>query len=136
MATEVYSGAEGVVKEGLAGSEVTIAYVTGIRFEVNSNVSGIRTLGSRKVSGQKIGNLEITGTIEKIWLDHTYLNKVRPLNDSLSLYSIVTEVTGSDGVTKTVTLSDVVFKNWSRELPELDVLNESIDFEAADISGT
>lgn len=131
--TEVYTGAEGKVEVGTAGNEVVVALVTGLSVEVNPNIKGKRPLGSRTVQEWKIGNLEVSGTLEKIWYNHDFLSRVRPTADTLTEFQIITTLTGSDGVAKAATIKGVVFTSWSREKPDGDLVTESIDFEAQDI---
>lgn len=136
MAQEVYTGAEGVIKVGLADNETVVAYITGLTIEVNPNIKKKLVLGERTGQEWKLGNLDISGTIEKMWYDHTFLAMVRPEGDTLSTFQIVSTLTGSDGVPKEAIIKGVVFTSWSREKPEVDLVTESIDFEAEDIEWT
>lgn len=133
---EVYTGAEGEIKVGPAGSEVVVALITGLSLEVNPNIKGKRTMGNRGVQEWKLGSLEVSGTIEKLWYNHTFLGYVRPTGDILAEFQIITTLTGSDSVAKRATIKGVVFTSWSREKPEGDLVTESVDFEAKEIEWT
>jgi len=111
---------------------VLIGYATSITVDVTPNIDGVFELGSRLVQEWKPGNLEISGTLERLWIDGAYLDDVKA--DSPTEYTIECKLTDSAGVTQTATLTGVVFTSFSGEIPEDGLVTESIDFSAKDIS--
>lgn len=123
---QVYHGWEGEVKK----DGVAVAYCTSVSFEISANRDGIYDLGNRTVQEWKNGNLEITGSIDHIWVDHTFSEDVGT-GDVPTEYTLAFTMThGSSGSARVATLNGVVFTGWSQDIPEDGLITESIDFQA------
>ena len=131
MVTDVFHGWEGEIKQG----NDVVAYCTSVSLEVNGNREGVFALGSRLVQEWKSGNLEIGGSIDHIWVDHTFGTSSG--SDTPPEYTMTFKLThGSSGSAKTATLSGLIFTNWSQEIPEDGLVTESIEYQAKTIAFT
>jgi len=129
MVGYVYHGREGRVYK----NDQLVAMVSGITIEVNPNITGIREHGSREVQEWKSGDLEITGRIERMWYEFSFLEDA--LADVPTEYTLKTVATREDtGETKTLTLNGVVFNTVSIEWGADDMTTESVDFMAKSIT--
>ena len=126
----LYHGWEATIrKDGTA-----VAYCTSVSCEINGNREGVYQMGSRNVQEFKAGNLEITGSIDHIWADHTFGEEVDA--DEATEYTMRFDYAGSGVSTQYITLTGVIWKNWSQDIPEDGLITESIDFQASAASFT
>lgn len=130
--TYTFRAHEGEVREGSSGSETVVALCRGISFTVETNTEAVFELGSRTNKEYKRGNLEITGTIDRLIFDNRFFSNVdadHPVERTIVCYA-----SGSDGTTMTITLSGVVFTSWDFDMPAEDYITESVEFTARDIT--
>lgn len=131
MAVYVYHGREGKLYK----DTVLVANVSGVTIKVAPNVVEVREHGSRAVAEFKSGDLEITGTIERMWYDFAFLDLIKA--DALTPFTLELKATREDtGALKTLTVTDAVFTDLSIEWGADDMSTESADFSATSISGT
>ena len=152
--TSIYTGADGSItlsvpqgKEGDAAQAVLTAYeliavgrVQGMRVEVRSEIKTYNELGSRYPTQLRPGNVTITGTIGRAFINGALLKLL--LGDAASSrpatswtqpafnITLLVENSALPGVRSTITLHDVKISNWVYDLPEDDVVMESADFTA------
>ena len=152
--TSIYTGADGAItlsvpqgKEGDAAQTVLTAYdliavgrVQGVRVEVRSEIKTYNELGSRYPTQLRPGNVTITGTIGRAFINGALLKLLlgeaaasRPAaswTQPAFNISLVVENAAVPGVRSTITLHDVKISNWIYDVPEDDVVMESADFTA------
>jgi hypothetical protein len=152
--TSIYTGADGAItlsvpqgKEGDAAQAVLTAYeliavgrVQGMRVEVRSEIKTYNELGSRYPTQLRPGNVTITGTIGRAFINGALLKLL--LGDAATSrpaaswtqpafnITMLVENAAVPGVRSTITLHDVKISNWVYDLPEDDVVMESADFTA------
>jgi hypothetical protein len=152
--TSIYTGADGSItlsvpqgKEGDAAQAVLTAYeliavgrVQGMRVEVRSEIKTYNELGSRYPTQLRPGNVTITGTIGRAFINGALLKLL--LGDAAASrpatswtqpafnITMLVENAAVPGVRSTITLHDVKISNWVYDLPEDDVVMESADFTA------
>lgn len=124
----VYHGSQGELQ--INGTAV--GYVTGISFDIASNREPVWEMGSRKFVEMKSGNLEITGSVDELYQDNDWATEVA--KGTPSEYTITCRVQDSGGSGYDAQLDGVIFTDLSYELPEDDLVNESLDFQARDIT--
>lgn len=122
MAQQLYHGFEGKVYK----DTVLVAMVTNISVEVNPNVADTRVIGDRTNKEWKAGNLEVTGTIERMWYNWDFVDAVKA--DTPTEFEIKTTMTDKDGNEKNLTIAGCVFTSWSKEIPSDDMITESVEF--------
>jgi len=152
--TSIYTGADGSIslsvpqgKEGDTAQGVLTAYdliavgrVQSVRVEVRSEIKTYNELGSRYPTQLRPGNVTITGTIGRAFINGALLKLL--LGDAATSrpatswaqpafnITLLVENAALPGVRSTVTLHDVKISNWVYNLPEDDVVMESADFTA------
>lgn len=156
--TSVYTGADGAITfsnpagaEGDQAKAVIDAYeltsvgrVQNVRVEVNSDLKAYHEIGKRYPTQLRPGNINISGTIGRAYINGALLNLllgeaaskqpkgswVQPaLNISLQLSN-----PADDKVSNTLTLHDVKLANWVYQIPEDDFVMESVSFMATSVS--
>jgi hypothetical protein len=152
--TNVYTGADGSISlsvpqggEGDAAQAVLTSYdlitvgrVQSVRVEVRSEIKAYNELGSRYPTQLRPGNVTITGTIGRAFINGALLKLLlgeaattRPATSWTQPafnITLLVENPAVPGVRSTITLHDVKISNWVYELPEDDVVMESADFTA------
>jgi hypothetical protein len=152
--TSIYTGADGAIslsvptgKEGDAAQGVLTAYdliavgrVQSVRVEVRSEIKVYNELGSRYPTQLRPGNVTITGTIGRAFINGALLKLLlgeaatsRPATSWVQPafnITLLVENVSVPGVSSSVTLHDVKLNNWVYDLPEDDVVMESADFTA------
>jgi hypothetical protein len=152
--TNVYTGADGSISlsvpqggEGDAAQTVLTAYdlitvgrVQSVRVEVRSEIKAYNELGSRYPTQLRPGNVTITGTIGRAFINGALLKLLlgeaattRPATSWTQPafnITLLVENAAVPGVRSAITLHDVKISNWVYELPEDDVVMESADFTA------
>jgi hypothetical protein len=152
--TSIYTGADGALtlsvpqgKEGDAAQSVLTAYdliavgrVQSVRVEVKSEIKTYNELGSRYPTQLRPGNVTITGTIGRAFINGALLKLLlgeaatsRPATSwthPAFNITLLVENAAVPGVRSTITLHDVKISNWVYDLPEDDVVMESADFTA------
>ncbi|MCL0034352.1 DUF2460 domain-containing protein [Dehalococcoidia bacterium] len=119
--------------------EMVVGRCQGVNFDVDYGMEPVRAIGRRTPLLIKEGPIEITGTIDKLFVDNAMLRRVEPARDTDGhpteqfAFILDIEVTTSGGAKKHATLSGVKFESYSREMPQDDFVTESIDFQAIDI---
>lgn len=119
--------------------EVVVGRCQGVSFDVDYGLEPVRVIGRRSPLLIKEGPIEITGTIDKLFVDNSLVQRVEPSRDTDGYpteqfaFVLDMEVTDSAGAKKHATLKGVKFSSYSRELPQDDFYSESVDFQATDI---
>jgi hypothetical protein len=152
--TSIYTGADGSIslsvpqgKEGDTAQGVLTAYdliavgrVQSVRVEVRSEIKAYNELGSRYPTQLRPGNVSITGTIGRAFINGALLKLL--LGDAATSrpatswtqpafnITLLVENAAIPGVRSTITLHDVKISNWVYDLPEDDVVMESAEFTA------
>ncbi len=152
--TSIYTGADGAIslsvptgKEGDAAQGVLTAYdlisvgrVQSVRVEVRSEIKVYNELGSRYPTQLRPGNVTITGTIGRAFINGALLKLLlgdaatsRPATSWVQPafnITLLVENAAVPGVNSSITLHDVKLNQWVYDLPEDDVVMESADFTA------
>ncbi len=152
--TSIYTGADGALTlsvptgaEGDAAQGVLTAYdlisvgrVQSVRVEVKSEIKIFNELGSRYPTQLRPGNVTITGTIGRAFINGALLKLLlgeaatsRPATSWTQPafnITLLVENVAVPGVSSSITLHDVKLNNWVYDLPEDDVVMESADFTA------
>ena len=152
--TNIYTGADGAItlsvpqgKEGDTAQGVLTAYdliavgrVSSVRVEIKSEIKTFNELGSRYPTQLRPGNVTITGTIGRAFINGALLKLLlgdaatsRPATSWVQPafnITLLVENAAVPGVRSTLTLHDVKISNWVYDLPEDDVVMESADFTA------
>ena len=152
--TSIYTGADGSItlsvpqgKEGDTAQGVLTSYdlisvgrVQSVRVEVRSDVKVFNEMGSRYPTQLRPGNVTITGTIGRAFINGALLKLLlgdaatsRPaaswMQPAFNM-TLLVENAAIPGVRTAVTLHDVKIHNWVYDVPEDDVVMESADFTA------
>lgn len=128
MVVKVYNGKDCSIKAG--GS--TIGYAESFSVEVNTNIEGLFQLGQRTATHYKNGRLEITGTLEEYTVDWSYTSGIA--SSSIDTYDITGTLTRTDNSAWKIYLASCIFTDWSMDVPEDDMVTESLDFTAQDVT--
>lgn len=120
-----------LVKVNEGDGETVIAGVSSFSLDDEPNIDPIYEHGSRTVQEWKKGNKEVSGSLDKVYWDNTYLDQVNA--DSAPTIMLRGKVNTAAG-TKTVECSGVIFDSWSWDVPAEDFVEESIDFRAKDLT--
>ncbi|MBI4873172.1 MAG: hypothetical protein HY822_00920 [Acidobacteria bacterium] len=156
--TNVFRGSDGSIvlaveagPEGDAAKAVIDEYsltpvgrATNVTVRVNSDLKPFHELGQRYPTELRPGNVNITGTIERAYINGALLKillgeaaKSRPggtfLNPAFNI-DLRLENPARPGVFSSVTVHGVKVENWVYELPEDDFVMERVDFKALWIS--
>ena len=119
--------------------EVEVGRCQGVTFEVDMGLEAVRVIGRRTPLEIKEGPVEIKGTVDKLFVDNSLVNRVMPTRNSEGLmagqgeYILDAEVFDATGVRAQAVLQGVKFSTYSREMPQDDFVSESVDFMAVDI---
>ena len=127
----VFKGAEGEIREGVAGAETVVALVKGVSVSVASGAEPVFEVGKRRPTEFKMGNEEVTGTIDKMHFDNRFIADT--LADHPTEMSLVVKAT-SGANTFTATINNVIFPSWSLDMPAEDYVAESVEFRGRSIS--
>ena len=156
--TNVYTGADGSISlsspEGLEGEQaqavidasdlVSVGRVQGVSVEVVSDLKPFHEIGSRFATELRPGNVNITGTIGRAYVNGALLKLLlgeaadsRPLgnwNQPAFNMTLLMENVARPGVRNTITLHGVKMTNWNYTIPEDDFVMESANFQALSIT--
>jgi len=119
--------------------EVVVGRCQGVSFDVDYGLEPVHVLGRRAPLLIKEGPIEISGTIDKLFVDNALVQQLEPLRDAegypteQGAFILDIEVTDAAGAKKHATLKGVKLESYSRETPQDDWVAESIDFQATDI---
>jgi hypothetical protein len=153
--TAIYTGADGSltlsVPQGKEGDTaqaivigpydlISVGRVENVRVEVRSEIHVFNELGGRYPTQLRAGNVSITGTIGRAYINGALLKLLlgeaaqsRPaggfVQPSFNM-TLLLENAAEPGIRSTATLHDVKIENWTYALPQDDVVRESIDFHA------
>jgi len=137
--------------EGTKAKEIIDAYqltpvgrATNVEVRVTSELKPFHELGQRYPTELRPGNVNISGTIERAYINGALLKLLlgeaavsRPAGTWVQpSFNIVLDVTNPavPGVSSTITLHGVKFQNWSYKIPEDDFVLEEAEFLALWIS--
>jgi hypothetical protein len=156
--TNVFTGADGSItlgpsagKEGEAAkavmdnfSLITVGRVRDVSVQVQSEVHAFHELGQRYASELRAGNVNVTGTIGRAYINGALLRLILgAANDDRGTsnwpaptfnITLIAQNAAKAGTSSTVTLYDVKLSNWVLTVPEDDFLLESVGFQALRIS--
>jgi hypothetical protein len=152
--TNVFTGADGSITlstpEGAEGAlaqqtidtyqTVSVGRVQDVRFEVQSEIKPFHEIGQRYATELRAGNINITGTIGRAWINGAMLTLLlgdaassRPAaswpQPAFNITLLMTNVANPDQ-RSTVTLHQVKIDNWTGHVPEDDFTIESMRFKA------
>ncbi len=156
--TNVFTGADGAITlstpqgpEGDAARAaieahelITVGRATDVRVEVHSDVRAFHELGQRYATQLRPGNVTITGTLGRAYLNGALLTLL--LGEAASSrpaaswtqpafnIALVLENSAVPGTLSTVTLHDVKVDNWVMTVPEDDFVLEQVGFQALYLS--
>jgi len=154
MASNVYRGSDGTISvaveqgaEGDAAGAVTeefsltpIGRVTGVTIQVTNEVEPFHELGQRFATELRPGNINVTGTIERAYINGALLKLMlgdaansRPAGTFTSPafnLNMRLENPSLSGNSATVTAMGVKLNEWNYDLPEDDFVMESVSFKA------
>jgi len=125
------------VKLTLDGSEV--GYASSVSWDVATNIEEYYELGSPKPAVIVEGNYEVSGTLEKAFVDAPLLTLIAGSSGlnlgqtSLTLTATAPKNVESGKEYYEITLSGVKLETVSNEFPQDGFLTDSIDFKATDI---
>lgn len=154
----VFTGADGSLtlavdqsQEGLKAQAVIEAFeltgavgrVTNVTVEIASDVRPFHELGQRFASELRAGNINITGTIGRAYVNGALLSLLlgevaKPGSEAAGgafaqpSFNLVLNLSNSayDGVKSVLTLYGVKFTNWTYAIPEDDFVLEGVRFRA------
>jgi len=111
---------------------VLLGYCQSVTVDVASNLEPYYEIGSRTPVSLIEGNQEVTGTLERLWVDTTLLNLVSGTStlDEFTLVFYASTATGSPKIT----LTGCKAESGSIDIPQDGELTESIDFRAKNIT--
>jgi hypothetical protein len=138
------TGAEGKIVFGTApasGKVVTmtykyaktVGYATGISITHNPNLEAFYEVGSREPKVIKEGNIEITGTVDRAFVDRDMLGK-ESYTGELGEFTLEVYPEGVGEGKPKITLSGVKFSGWTFDMPQDGWITESSDFIAKSIA--
>jgi hypothetical protein len=156
--TNVFTGSDGAlvlaVDAGPEGEKAkavidqyalsTVGRATRVEVRVTSEMRPFHELGQRYPAELRAGNVNVTGTVERAYINGALLNlllgdaaKSRPagtfLSPSFNL-DLRLENPSKPGTSTTVTVHGVKFENWSFAIPEDDFVMERLEFRALWVS--
>lgn len=135
-------GTEAELAQGIIDNNelATVGRATGISIEVVSNIQPFHEIGQRYASELRPGNVSVTGTIKRAWLNGAMLRLLlgeaadgRPSNSWAQPafnITLMAENAAAPGVRSTVTLHGVKIDQWLYTMPEDDFVIESASFQA------
>jgi hypothetical protein len=152
--TSVFTGADGSLTlsapqgpEGEAAQStidqyelISVGRVQDVTVQVESAVKPFHEVGQRYATQLRPGNVEITGTIGRAYINGALLSLMlgeaaggRPAGSwthpALNMTLLATNP-AVPGVTSTLTLHDVKIDSWSFHMPEDDFVLETVGFQA------
>jgi hypothetical protein len=152
--TNVFTGADGSITlstpEGAEGAlaqatidtyaTVSVGRVQDVRFAVHSEIKPFHEIGQRYATELRAGNIDITGTIGRAWINGAMLSlllgeaaSARPgaswAQPAFNLTLLMTNAANPDS-RSTVTLHQIKIENWSGHVPEDDFTMEELSFKA------
>jgi len=104
-----------------------------VSVDVASNIEPYYCIGSRNPFAVIPGNLEITGSISRAWVNCYYLNLL--ISDAVPIFDLVFKA-GEGGAVKApwVYLYNCRFESGAIDIPQDGVLTEDYDFRAESIA--
>lgn len=156
--TNVYRGSDGAIilsgeqtQEGTMAQEVIDEYeltsvgrATNVTVEITSELKPFHELGQRYPTELRPGNINITGTIERAYINGALLKLLlgkaatsRPAGTWVQpSFNIVLNLDNPaiPGTSNIITIHGVKFQNWSYGIPEDDFVLEKAKFMALWIS--
>jgi len=135
-------GPEATLAQGIIDGNAlaTVGRATGISVAVTSKIQPFHEIGQRYASELRPGNVSITGTINRAYLNGAMLRLLlgeaadgRPAaswaQPSFNL-TLLAENAAVPGVRSTITLHGVKIEQWNYNMPEDDFVMESAAFQA------
>lgn len=152
--TSVYTGADGSITlatgegpESAAAAGIieanelaTVGRALNVKVEISSQMRAFHEIGSRFAAQLRPGNISVTGTIGRAYLNGALLRLLlgegadsKPANSFIQPafnISLMLKNPASDSISNVLTLHDVKLTNWVYEIPEDDFVMESVAFMA------
>ncbi len=156
--TSVYTGADGSITlatgegpESAAAAGIieanelaTVGRALNVRVEISSQMRAFHEIGSRFAAQLRPGNISVTGTIGRAYLNGALLRLLlgegadsKPANSFIQPafnISLMLKNPASDSISNVLTLHDVKLTNWVYEIPEDDFVMESVSFKGLFVS--
>ena len=110
--------------------ETEVGYAKGVRVSIDVDLIKEYKIGSDTPAVLEAGNKSFNVSIDKMWIDDTYADKV--LNGTKVSVVIHPEGTGS-GKTE-ITISNVVLNSWELSIEQDGVVMESVEGEGDSIT--
>ena len=147
ISLSVPHGKEGDTAQGVLTSYdlISVGRVQSVRVEVRSDVKVFNEMGSRYPTQLRPGNVTITGTIGRAFINGALLKLLlgdaatsRPAaswtQPAFNLTLVVQNPTQPDNPS-TIQLNDVKIEDWVFDMPEDDFVMESLSFQAGYMTG-
>lgn len=116
---------------------VTVALAQSASVEVSTGLESLYEIGNPNPVVQELGEVEITGSLERIIGDASLFGKAIPKSQGgkmvLTTFSVVFKASDASGAPM-VSLTNCMAESGSIEIPVDDWLTESIDFRATSIT--
>lgn len=138
----VPAGTEGEKANAIleSGDLISVGRVTNVRVEVSSKLKAYHEIGQRYPSELRPGNITITGTIGRAYINGSLLRLLlgegadsKPaaswVQPAFNI-SLMVSNPADAAARNTLTLHNVKLANWVYEIPEDDFLMESVSFMA------
>jgi len=142
ISVSVDTGAEGDAAQGVIDEYALtpVGRATGVTVRVDSDLKPFHELGQRYATELRPGNVNVSGTIERAYINGALLKMFlgdaassRPagtfISPSFNL-NLRMENPAKAGTSSTVTLYGVKLESWNYTIPEDDFVMERVDFRA------
>lgn len=152
--TSVFTGADGSmtlsVPQGMEGESaqkvldtfelINVGRVQNVRVEIHSEVRAFHEIGQRYATQLRAGNVTVRGTIGRAYINGAMLGLLlgeaadsRPAaswtQPSFNI-TLLTQNAAEPGVSNTVTIHEAKIDNLGINMPEDDIVLESLNFQA------
>jgi len=142
ISVSVDTGAEGDAAQGVIDEYALtpVGRATGVTVRVDSDLKPFHELGQRYATELRPGNVNVSGTIERAYINGALLKMFlgdaassRPagtfISPSFNL-NLRMENPAKAGTSSTVTLYGVKLESWNYTIPEDEFVMERVDFRA------
>jgi hypothetical protein len=147
VAVDDAASPEGAAASGIADTFglAPVGRAIGVTLEVRSAMRSFHEIGQRYATELRPGNVEVSGTIGRAHVNGALLKLMlgagaessRPQGAFVSPtfnLSLLLENPANPGITSTVTVHGVKLDGWSWQMPEDEIVLESVSFRALWIS--
>jgi len=124
-----YRGKDATLYVVVGGTETRIGYAQSASVEINPNPERLFEVGSPLAVGIEMGNVEISGSISRIWMDNFMLQKLGMTTPALSAFDLVFKI-GTEEDAPAISLTGCVVSTGSIDIPQDGWIMGDIDFMA------